>query len=231
MAEGVPADAQPPDTAPDAVLPLQPRKCRYCAADMPEKARFCRECELFQRRFMRSKSTVGYFTLLNAMIATMLVAMTFLIEKLPEWDLFASSDPVPVGFTCYRNQAFLTITNRGRRMVTIEGGTVTAMGLGESAEVRRLRIDPRDAIIGKGSAQVVGMTFLDPKIGATSDFIPPSDDGEASAACKYVFAIRYQDFQNGELRELQGIPTCDCAMTRFSSDAERSQETKSGEDK
>jgi hypothetical protein len=214
VASGIPADVEPVAGAAPVEQP-QARECMHCAASLTPNAKFCTECELFQRHFMRSKSSVGYITLLNALFASVLVVIMFVIDKLPETDLMANSDPVAVGFTCYRDQALLGVTNRGRRTVTIEGGTVTATGLGGPPQTRQLRINHRDAIIGKGASQVVGMTFFSPELGEASDFDPP--DRSSGVPCNYRFSIRYQDFRTGTLRNLDlgDAAQCDCAQDQF----------------
>lgn len=188
-----------------------PRACIHCGSSLPAGARFCTKCELFQRRWLRSKSTIGYFTLLNAMLATIVVALNFALLVLPESTLFAISDPRTVGFSCFRDRAFVTLTNRGSRLATIEGGTVTEVG-GESGVTQlKLLVNSSTSVIDKLASGTVELKFVEPGSG-----IPMSFDerqpaaGKAPSVCKYVFKINYQDFRDGKLRQLPPPEDCDC---------------------
>jgi hypothetical protein len=179
--------------------------CRHCKSPLNEDARFCTVCELYQRRWFKAKSGVGYLTMVNALAATAALLINLVVLILPDSDWIANSELSVTTHRCYRDRVLIGIANRGRRFATIEAGAVTATGLPEAGGepmTLGLLISPKQSVVDAKSVGVLNMRFLNS--GGTPDAFGPFEAGQASEpgpssnpapACYYQVRLHYEDFK------------------------------------
>ena len=202
-------------------------ECIYCRSELKRGARYCKNCEFFQAKLFRSRRS-NYVSVINASIGTILVGLTFFLDKLMSLDFMNDSSIVVANTECYRDRAFLTLDNRGRRHAIIGRGTVEAEGLrpAEEADVaaeldtsegafaanqRLLSIDPHRRKLGERATSVVEVRFLDPRSGKPSSF----DGAPPEGGCRLNFTLQYQNFSSEKMVPLSPAPVCFCGPERF----------------
>ncbi len=129
---------------------------------------------------------------------------------------------------CYRDRAFLTIDNRGRRHAILGQGKVDAEGLrpaeeedaiaepgmsdrASTANQRQLSIDPNKRKVAERATSIVEARFLDPKSGKPSSFDGPPPEG----GCTLKFTLQYQNFSSEKMAPMSPAPVCFCGTERF----------------
>ena len=199
-------------------------RCRYCKSEMEKGARFCVKCELFQGRFFPDKSKIGYYTLFNAGLSTIVLLVGFAVDRVQELPWFANSDLEQTGYSCFRDQAIVYITNKGRRIGVLNGGKVTASNIQTPdfdekdnasfvSQTRNIFIEPDQAFIKKQSSGFVRLMYVDHKTSLRSEF--PRPDEKLEQKCTYRFDIEYRDFRSMTTRALAPIINCSCASVIY----------------
>ena len=180
---------------------------------MPMTATFCATCELFQHRFLRSKSRTTYLSVLNPLLATFVLLLTFAIKELPEYTAHAKLRAVGAP-RCYRDGAMVQIHNSGRIPADILGGSVAAKNLSSDPGAGfELRIEGAGAAISPGTEDV-RVTYWDGKENVKGEFLEPVSD-VSQKLCNYVFNINYQDKNNDAMRSVESLKGCTCPSDRM----------------
>lgn len=185
--------------------------CRHCRSEMKQNARFCTACELFQNRFLRSKTATIYVSLLNALLATTVLSLTFILDKIVNMDRFSDSEVSVLKTTCDLDKASITVVNKGRRSAYLKDGYVTIGNAGENVSPSRLdlKLDRDKTEILDKRVTVIEAVFIDPTTKKPLSFEEVSSE---FSQCNYSFNVSYQDFRSKQTSFLEPIPTCPCGL-------------------
>lgn len=201
-----------------------PKACRFCGSKLNPGANFCTQCELFQSRFFRAKSTTIYFTVFNAIMASAILFYTTIIARGPNAGLEEDADPSFAGVKCYADRAFVTLVNRGLRPMAASRGSVTLSDLpflmkGRDNKPQSLTLDPAmsSMIVKELGTSTVEFVYTDPAYNLQAKFILPEFlDRDQQEQCKYHLDIRYYGFKANADKPLSFRPSCPCTKVPYS---------------
>ncbi|MEO6093369.1 MAG: hypothetical protein ABIT04_10120 [Novosphingobium sp.] len=201
------------------------KPCRHCQTEMPRSAKFCTTCELFQYPVLHAKSSSIYVTAMSTGITALLLAVTFVSDWRKEKS--AVAEPRVIGVRCYKDAAYITLANLGRRPMALSTGHVTGQGLDEEGDDNGSWSTPKrdlDFVFGSSDnkssspdgkqlntvfkemeARTVQAVFVDSD-GINTEFQSPPK----SKVCQYVISISYMAFDNIGKKDL---PDFQCACS------------------
>ena len=178
--------------------PTKASECKYCAAKLRPRARYCTECRRFQGFWGRITGEVN-LAILIALVPVLTVAWTYLNRMVVPYSRLSATV-----LHCSRDEVTTALNNTGTRDAIVAGGSAT-FAPAKPDYNRYLNppgADYKPVVVGAGKAIVARFAFSE-----AGTFLPvPAPELQAPETCAYQISFSVVEF--GGRR--QSVPAGEC---------------------